>query len=491
MSFEEEFDSIIRQKSEEAAFPFDEANWAKAGAKLDAERNVAKINPLKKFYLPVLLVGMASLSFLLLSNLNENNAEQIAGAKQNTLDARSSASDQVVSGSLAAKPVPATDEINQNPEPVQEQANHVTANNSIPATVTSVAPEGKNAKTKPVNSASPISEIASNSGNTSTNIGNTSASDTNLNQEVPVDNTPQNTITDNHLPPSGIATNEAAKQSPEPAQNSGSVPETISAEVFQAAATQAQAEDVMVEQLHALNPYLAVEQTELIQLPFVLLQRYDEDYFKKLNKYKTHFITAEAGTFYNLGWQTSDGKDGKGFNWYGGINYGYYLNRQFAVSAGLQVFNIQNTKQAFYTVTNKAYGFGYTNTTTNISNNNLVYLSLPLRVYYSVNKTAQLGLGFNMAYALTAQSTVQTNHVGSEFPESKDAPVTVSGVYKGTNQTNMMLSVFYKYQFTRRFGLNAEFVYGLKELMQNNANVTVNDKPVGVRLGLQYTLFDK
>jgi len=57
MSFEDEFDDIIREKSDELNYPFDEKNWDKASALIDAERTAAVPRGLKKkLYLPALAV---------------------------------------------------------------------------------------------------------------------------------------------------------------------------------------------------------------------------------------------------------------------------------------------------------------------------------------------------------------------------------------------------------------------------------------------------
>ncbi len=65
------------------------------------------------------------------------------------------------------------------------------------------------------------------------------------------------------------------------------------------------------------------------------------------------------------------------------------------------------------------------------------------------------------------------------------------GIYKGTNLMNVMLSAHYKTQFGKRIGLNLEFNYGLNDIFGNMSQIKTSEKPVGIRLGLTYTLFDK
>lgn len=80
MSFEEEFDRKINQKMDEASFPFDEANWAKASAMLDVERKVDG-GGFSKIYVPLVAIGLVSLSLVALSYFNTTN-ETLTGITQ-------------------------------------------------------------------------------------------------------------------------------------------------------------------------------------------------------------------------------------------------------------------------------------------------------------------------------------------------------------------------------------------------------------------------
>src|SRR4051812_18785644 len=70
MSFEEEFDKIIRQKSEEAKYPFDEKNWEKVSSMLDAERKATAGVFFKKFYLTgLLIVFVGAIGFIAIDSI--------------------------------------------------------------------------------------------------------------------------------------------------------------------------------------------------------------------------------------------------------------------------------------------------------------------------------------------------------------------------------------------------------------------------------------
>ena len=64
MSFEEEFDKIIRQKSEEVEFPFNEKNWEQASAMIDSDRKAARLLKYKKFRKPLLAISIGLIGII-------------------------------------------------------------------------------------------------------------------------------------------------------------------------------------------------------------------------------------------------------------------------------------------------------------------------------------------------------------------------------------------------------------------------------------------
>jgi hypothetical protein len=102
MSFEEEFDKIIRQKTEGAEFPFEEANWERMSGALDADRRGATLFGNKKYYLAglMLLILGASAVFLFddLSNFsskNKNTAHDVPVVLNETSDKLLITSDKI------------------------------------------------------------------------------------------------------------------------------------------------------------------------------------------------------------------------------------------------------------------------------------------------------------------------------------------------------------------------------------------------------------
>jgi hypothetical protein len=74
MSFEEEFDRRIRQKSEELKYPFDEKNWERASAMLDAERKSTS-GGFRRLLLPLVTVLLLSLGGVMVLQFSDSHPE--------------------------------------------------------------------------------------------------------------------------------------------------------------------------------------------------------------------------------------------------------------------------------------------------------------------------------------------------------------------------------------------------------------------------------
>jgi hypothetical protein len=215
-----------------------------------------------------------------------------------------------------------------------------------------------------------------------------------------------------------------------------------------------------------------------------------EDYFTKKRR-KTHYLNAELGTTYLFGWQNANGKDGRGFNSFVGLNYGLYFSKFASISAGAQLYNVSNIKNSFYSQLNYNYDFGYNGHYTEVTTNSLYYFAIPAKVTFHLSRQSKLGLGVNTAYVFNGKSTVTTytevDNVKSDVNETK-----AFGYYEGVNKMNVLLSAFYTQRLNRRFALSAEFVYGLSDTFSNSvSNNNFKENNVGLRLGLQYLFFDK
>ena len=471
MSFEEEFDRIIRQKTDEADFPFDEKNWEKARHLLDAQRKVPGARNNGKFYAGALLL----LSFGITGWL------VFGGTKGAPLSLQTPVSTDQKSLAVTT--------------PIESNGN--SSSKTAPERMSSSVAQPVQQLTRPSLNATmqqkhPLlleKHLSSNTWeapqNTESNVPQTrTPSSRQAMVEAPVESKPSK---------KDEAINRATEETPVPVvmeapsvanQDIHQPDEPISAQVNSLAETP----EMPYEPLSYLAfPIAASGEAQLLPVTFNHLSIYDEDYYKL--KRHTQFLNVEAGASYLAGWDTKAGKDGKGFNWFGGLNYGIYLSKKIGVGLGIQLYNVSHIGQPFYSNSKTEYGFGSTSSQTVITSNSLYYGAIPVKFYYNINAQNQVGLGANVGMVMSSRNTVE-NYGLSDNVRVSASKSTNMGVYQGINTTNVMLSAFYKTQLGKRLYANGEIMYGVSDIFKN-LNTVNKERVLGIRLSLQYTLFNK
>jgi hypothetical protein len=469
MSFEEEFDRIIRQKANEAEYPFDEKNWEKARAMVDADRKSGSKRPVALFYsVALLLLSLGVAGWLLIAGADEV-AMPVKAVAENTALAENEKDTYKMAQVTAPTPKAATRMI------------------SIPKRKGQASPTSKSDRVKPV-VASETNPLQANdkvpSSVAQNNPAGSGTGDASENREAAPEknNPPAQNIPDVPVPEEQISTEARLPVAEQPSEAPADPPATVLEQQPVIAS-----EVVSYEHLNPIYSRLPVSSVER-ELQPTIIRVSNEDYYNK-KRFKTHFLNAEAGATYLAGWDVKGGKDGKGLNWFAGLNYGLYVSRKIALGAGLQVYNIAHIEKPFYSTSTTQYGFGSTGTRTVITTGSLYYVALPVKVYYLLNSHSQFGAGVNIGMPVEARSTMETYGL-SDHVVVNSQKTTRTGLYEGINTTNILLSAFYKTQVAKRFYLNGEVIYGVSDIFEN-LEQTTREQAIGFRLSLHYTLFDK
>ncbi|PBQ34469.1 hypothetical protein CNR22_22705 [Sphingobacteriaceae bacterium] len=514
MSFEEEFDSIIRRKAEGESYPFDESNWEKTSALLDAERNTTRALKIKQLYLPVVLVLAIGTAGLMTYNYFDSVKGTTQTAKELAVvakaDIATSNNENKITVSSSKLKTTSLDDKKQNDESTNTIANNASQNTSeiTKAVVVKSAAEKthmaaiskeKNTSTNQ-ETALKIKESNLPLSTTTSKEEKSKAENQNGERQEKLAERSENIMA---VEPANAkeatnfeASNKSASTELPEITSENSRSEADNSYVIPASAAPSASDlnqVVNADQLSAVYSTLPFEVSdqEINSGPFVYLNRYDDEYYKKKNA-KTHYLDIEFGANYLLGWNAAKGKDGDGMNWYAGLNYGRYLSNKFNVSIGLQAYNIANIKQPFYLVAAKEYGFGSNLIYTRVTSNELYYLAVPLKFNYMINRKNSIGLGVNAAYLIGATNTVSKYYtLDNEVRTVGPSDTQTKGIYKGTNTMNIMLTANYKTQLVKRVGLNLEFNYGVSDMFKNTDQVKTSEVPMGIRVGLTYAIFDK
>ena len=460
MSFEEEFDKIIKQKADEAEFPFDEKNWENLSKQLDSERKVGGVFTKRILMTTLVLSVLLTLLVVGLKNSKTSDSDLISDIKS------AEVIEVLHNGKKQAQ--------NAASESAQEKKMSEDEHSST--------------NTKSLNSPNPSGVTRALSLTTNGSMV------TQMNMRKNLSKSLENKTSENNLPnleQDKDATSSSSAAS-DPTMPTGS---TIAANNFESSPTAAALPSYQIFEFVYLKPRIigmpATADEKDVALNSISVNRnFDQDYYKA-KKNKFHFMNLEAGTTYLSGWQTPRGNDGKGFNWFVGINYGIYLSRKLAISAGVQSYNVTNIAQPFYSGTSTEYGFSSVSSHTIITSRALYYAAVPIRVSYSLNAFNQFGLGFNFGLLMNANNTIQTYRSSPETGISSINNGKKTGIYPGIAPTVMLLSAFYKTNINNRLALNGELIYGLTDLFDNTKNNTNIENTMGLRLSLQFKLFDK
>jgi hypothetical protein len=517
MSHEEEFDRIIRQKAEGQEYPFDEANWDRARAMLDRQRN-ALMNPaVRNFLLPVTLLLILSLSGLgVYYYWNDSGESGPLPYQEQEL--------AVTEAQKTEEPVVMRERKNIGEQSVKTEKHEtkktlaefisVKPRVSAPAHEKSAqrGPQGKMTSTPETNDVlqnQPIEKVAV-TGQVAapgqpvvqTVVTKTEDEKPALNPENSVAVVPAREEDRKSVPQNQVQSIENSAEHPSKKENSNtgvasvqiSAPSVTSdTPAVEVTPTNRETpvsdahQEIVPEQLPPLAMTLPVE-VNLLEINdlHVVSTKPEPDYYTA-KKYKFHYLAAEAGAFYNTGWNSPAGTDGNGLNWYGGIQYGIYLSKKFSLAMGLQLYNVSNISQPYYSFTAKHYDFSSTTTSTVLTAGNLVYACIPVKVEYALSERSKVGLGFSLAYLASASNKIVTTG-----PADPSGSTTKNNfIYAAYNNYNDLISLSYSYRFSKRFRAQAEGCLGLSDLFANNSSVTNDEKTTGLRLGLQFILFDK
>jgi hypothetical protein len=437
MSYEENFDRIIRQKAEEAEYPFDAGNWDKASRMLDKERESGTAFKLRKVYAPAAVaVVLGTAAFLTFAYLGRPDSPVAAVLPE------------------AA------------PQSIVVQSEPSKVSNVISPVAPSVSEE------KIQNQASESAPVASQTGERSL----PPASEPRPNSPVsePIAVTQEPVAAKENLKEEPVASIEPAA---EPVINVSVIqPETASEELVVS-------EEQTSTTLDGVTMFLPYEQDEEVNTANVTLLFVYEDYFRK--NYKAYWFALDAGTAYAPGWYTNGVNDARSFNGYAGLTYGRYFCDRIGVSAGLEAYNISNINQPLYAIEGKDYSFGSTATSTVVTTTQLFYGAVPLKVHYAFSRGNRLSAGVSLGWAMCGRNTIETYAVENDLPVK--GSTYADGVYEGVGN-NTQLSLAYRYMAGKRVGLQAEYLYGVSDLFRKNEGQTQTQF---LRVGIQYLFLDK
>jgi hypothetical protein len=483
MSFEEEFDGIIRRKAEDADYPFNEKDWEKMKGVLDATR--APKGGIQSNFLRKTLAALSMAAGIAVVVLMYRN-ETVEPVKTIAVNTETTSSSAATAASAA----------NGNNIVNEDGSNPAEAQVAQPNSAADIAQHNLSAPAQP---AADQNTDRSSGDNRSTTAGNdkepirpdetkasapfvVAASEENNKSEAPL------------VPSTAVTKNEGKDLVPQ----SDTKPETPLVPATITEAPVKAAEPVKTDELgysiamndefiflNGTSPALPANEAEPVFQPYRELQ---PDYYD--NKYRKHYLLLGGGAFYTPGWKTAEGSsDAAGANFFAALNYGYHLTKKINLETGVEVFNISNIKGAFHRITNTTYGFYYSSSETLVTTTDMLFVAVPLKICFSPSRVHHFNAGLTAALIAAAKNTVTTRDL-----TDAGSPTVVAAdkeVYEGVSPVSLMVSAGYRINVCRKFSLSIDAGYTLSDLFENNSYNNAEQKPLVLKAGLHYTIFNK
>lgn len=202
-------------------------------------------------------------------------------------------------------------------------------------------------------------------------------------------------------------------------------------------------------------------------------------------------LFVEAGATVNNGWNTPSGREGRGMSPVFGFFFTSKVATKFAVSFGGQYNAVNELGYTSKTAKITRYGIGEYSKVTVITPVAAHYLTVPLKVHYSLNDKNVFGLGYNVAYLLNVDSKVETYTQRLAFVEDYKSYKT-AGYTEGFKLFSSQLGAFYRRNLYKDIWLNAEITYGLTDLKNDTFfGAKVFERNTGIKLSLLYSFYKR
>lgn len=204
------------------------------------------------------------------------------------------------------------------------------------------------------------------------------------------------------------------------------------------------------------------------------------------------WLSFEAGGAYNFGWNYNGIRDGRGISPFVSVSYFNYLNGKIALSFGIGYASVNKLSYSSKISKVTTFGLGEENEVTVITPTTLHYLNVPLRLHVDINPENTVAFGANLLWLANTGSKVETYSERLGSAENRSFSRS-PGYTEGFKQFDYQLSVLFRKEIYRNFGLGAEFYYGLTDLKNNQffGMDEFRETNKGIKVSLVYNIFRK
>lgn len=544
MSEEEKYDELIRQKFAEKEFIFNEANWEKAEAMIDASRKTKKIFWWSAVFLIGLICGIF-LMFPLVKNQSSHTAiqpdslskpgyDESSASKKSILENDNSLTTHSSSDTTPLLKMESgrTDESvsnDGNPQMVSmkdAKENEKTSGKNPSANTASYGsfsknkfafvekPDSKNVR-QGSTTRSTLQRQKSNVKDKIANAGSGSAK-----SPTPEPLTEQENKTDAYKNGAFALANErktikntkrhgerkdtdvrALKEgTKEEVQSKKEVVKKNVNDPADSTAGENKSTELLAAKLDALNDSAKQEEKKLVAADSIQ----KSDSIKVATQEKpaspgldglssATFLSVDAGANAQLGWKNNGVTEARGITPVLGLGITHAFNQAWSAASGVYYNGIGYLKGDSKTSSSTTYDFGSKTTITTTKPHFLHYIAIPLTIQYHFNDKNAILAGASLSYLLNAKSNMEENityvrPVDSLATENSSIDNSRAKVF---NAFDAAVGIGYRRKISYRFSIIAIASFGLVDIKPNTFFLqNAVERNSGLKLMLTYNLFD-
>jgi len=483
MNEQEKFDDLLRSKSEERDFPFDETNWDKAEELIERSEKKRRFGLIGTIFMAGIGVGIVLMLPFINNNKTPNTVNNISSGQNNSAAEQNKNAQQTSNSAISAVSAPeqyATD---------NKQVN--SAASSQTATLTNGSGVSHVKKTR-------HTKNSGSDARTQYSYVRPSAQKKDHRQVKAIYNPNSNKWVQNKAYKGSIDVADSNQQLTEENRNNSSNAITgknptdknrtdvqsktiennsaITNNLTQKSDTSANKKATPNNDSTAQKKDSSTNTTPPIaQQPAA-----------KSKKYSHTLFSADAGGGYSLGWKKENGTQGNGLSPILGISVTHYFSTKISALIGLQYNSLGNIN-TLYSNSTTAYDFGTTTNVNSVTVKTLYYLSLPIKLQYNISGKNIISAGIDMLYMLNTSSSV-VSYNQNYFGVSGNTASTKMGYMDGINNMDAQLTLAYRRKINR-FTVTAEGYYGLLDIESNTFfGNNVFERNSGLRFILSYDI---
>jgi hypothetical protein len=202
-----------------------------------------------------------------------------------------------------------------------------------------------------------------------------------------------------------------------------------------------------------------------------------------------HFLSAEGGANYFMGWKNETQREGNGYTPIVGLQYSALIHKNWFIDIAANYYYVGKLSHSSHTSKITSYSLGEESKVSVFTPVKLHYFGFPVKLHYQLKKGQEVGGGVNIAYLFNVSTKLYTyTYKANSVTEEKT--IKTYGYTQGLKSLDPQLSIFYRRNIYDKLKVNTEFIFGLADVKENGFfGTNVFERNIGIRITLVYNFW--